>query len=36
VALPELPAHNQPLLLVAPGAAEETAELWRASGAEAG
>jgi len=29
VALPELPDHNEPLLLVAPGAAEEAAELWR-------
>ncbi|WP_371566690.1 inositol monophosphatase family protein [Streptomyces canus] len=36
VALPELPAHNQPLLLVAPGAAEETTDLWRRSGAAAG
>jgi fructose-1,6-bisphosphatase/inositol monophosphatase family enzyme len=36
VALPELPSHNQPLLLVAPGAAEETADLWQRSGAAAG
>lgn len=36
VALPELPSHNQPLLLVAPGAAEETAALWHSSGAATG
>ncbi|MFJ8108965.1 inositol monophosphatase family protein [Streptomyces sp. NPDC096132] len=31
VALPELPAYDEPLLLSAPGVAEETAALWRAS-----
>ncbi|MFC8434638.1 inositol monophosphatase family protein [Streptomyces sp. NPDC057253] len=36
VAVPELPSHNQPLLLVAPGAAEETTGLWHRSGAAAG
>jgi myo-inositol-1(or 4)-monophosphatase len=29
VALPELPAYGDPLLLAAPGAAREAAALWR-------
>ncbi|MDH6220390.1 inositol monophosphatase family protein [Streptomyces pseudovenezuelae] len=29
VAIPQLPAYDEPLLLVAPGAAEEALELWR-------
>nr|WP_203615042.1 inositol monophosphatase [Streptomyces sp. SID13726] len=36
VALPELPDHNEPLLLAAPGAAEEAAALWRGAGVVAG
>ncbi|MEV0179582.1 inositol monophosphatase [Streptomyces sp. NPDC050625] len=36
VALPPVPAYDEPLLLSAPGVAEEMAELWRAAqGAEA-
>lgn len=31
VALPQLPAYDEPLLLTAPGVAGEAAELWRAT-----
>ncbi|GAB7103228.1 inositol monophosphatase [Streptomyces phaeofaciens JCM 4814] len=31
IALPELPAHDEPLLLSAPGVAEEAARIWRRS-----